>query len=130
MTKGAIGARRWMAAAMMTCLGLLAATPAQAEWREARAKHFILYGNMSEEAIRAMATRLEQFDGALRYLYGKPEIDGQESNPVTVYVLPTVSAVRRLYGKGGDHIAGFYNGVPSSVAHPARDLEGAAHYSV
>jgi len=127
MTKGAIGARRWMAAAMMTCLGLLAATPAQAEWREARAKHFILYGNMSEEAIRAMATRLEQFDGALRYLYGKPEIDGQESNPVTVYVLPTVSAVRRLYGKGGDHIAGFYQGrVSGSVAFtPMRsDEEG------
>jgi tetratricopeptide (TPR) repeat protein len=117
MTKGGRRARRWMAAAMMACAGWLAAAPAQAEWREARAKHFVLYGNMSEDAIRTMATRLEQFDGAIRYLYHKPEVDGQESNPVTVYVLPTVAAVRRLYGKGGDHIAGFYDGrVSGSVA--------------
>ena len=84
---------------MLACVGALAATPAQAEWREARARHFILYGNMSEDAIRTMATRLEQFDGAIRYLYHKPEVDGQESNPVTVYVLPNEAAVRRLYGR-------------------------------
>lgn len=127
MTKGGIRARRWMAAAAMAFVGALATTPAQAEWREARARHFILYGNMSEDAIRTMATRLEQFDGALRYLYQKPEVEGQESNPVTVYVLPSVSAVRRLYGKGGDHIAGFYDGrVSGSVAFtPMRgDEEG------
>ncbi|WP_433909807.1 hypothetical protein [Sphingomonas yabuuchiae] len=117
MTKGGRRARRWMAAAMLACVGALAATSAQAEWREARARHFILYGNMSEDAIRTMATRLEQFDGAIRYLYHKPEVDGQESNPVTVYVLPNEAAVRRLYGKGGDHIAGFYEGrVSGSVA--------------
>ncbi|WP_322965726.1 hypothetical protein [Sphingomonas fuzhouensis] len=129
MTKGGMRARRRMAAALMTIMVALgAAAPAEAEWREARAKHFILYGNMSEDAIRAMAVRLEQFDGAMRYLYHKPEVEGQESNPVTVYVLPTVAAVRRLYGKGGDHIAGFYDGrVSGSVAFtPMRgDGEGA-----
>lgn len=117
MTKGGLRVRRWMAAAM-TMLGMgVSAAPAQAEWREAHARHFILYGNMSEEAIRAMATRLEQFDGVLRYFYRIPEVEGAESNPVTVYVVPNEAAVRRLYGKGGDHIAGFYNGrVSGSVA--------------
>ncbi len=109
--------RRWWAAAMMIMGAALSAAPAQAEWREARAKHFILYGNTAEGDIRAMATRLEQFDGVLRYFYNLPEVEGQESNPVTVYVVGSISAVRRLYGKDGDSIAGFYQPrVSGSVA--------------
>ncbi|WP_294279206.1 hypothetical protein [uncultured Sphingomonas sp.] len=118
MQKTGMRVRRWLAAAAMVALGAgLSASPAQAEWREARARHFILYGNMSEADIRAMATRLEQFDGVLRYMYQLPEVDGQESNPVTVYVVPNIAAIRRLYGKGGDEVAGFYQPrVSGSVA--------------
>ena len=110
-------AGRWMAAASVMACAMLVGTAAQAEWREARSRHFVLYGNMSEDSLRTMATRLEQFDGAMRQLHALPEQEGQESNPVTVYVLPDESAVRRLYGKGGDHVAGFYEPrVSGSVA--------------
>ena len=108
MILGGMRARRWMAAALMMVCTAFLGSPAQAEWREARARHFVIYGNMSEDAIRAMATRLEQFDGVLRYFYHLPEVDGQESNPVTVYAVANVAAIRRLYGKDGDHVAGFY----------------------
>lgn len=117
--------RGWVWAALTTMGIGLSAAPAQAEWREARAKHFVLYGNMSEGDIRAMATRLEQFDGVLRYFYQLPEVEGQESNPVTVYVVPNVAAIRRLYGKGGDHVAGFYQPrVSGSVAFTPLRGEG------
>lgn len=117
MTMGGMRVRRWMAAAMMVMGVGLSAGPARAEWREARTKHFILYGSMSEAGMRAMATRLEQFDSVLRYFYRQPEVEGQESNPVTVYAVPTAQAVQRLYGKGGDNIAGFYEPrVSGSVA--------------
>lgn len=117
MMKRGLRARRWMEGAVLTACAAMFATPAQAEWREARARHFVLYGNISESEIRAMAVRLEQFDGVLRYLYGKPDDPAQASNPVTVYVLPNVSAVQRLYGKGGEHIGGFYQPrVSGSVA--------------
>ncbi len=117
MNMWGMNVRRWMAAALMVVGVVAAAAPAQAEWREARAKHFILYGNMSDGDIRAMATRLEQFDAVLRYIYRLPELDGQESNPVTVYAVADVAAVRRLYGKGRDDVAGFYQPrVSGSVA--------------
>ena len=117
MIKGGMRACRRMAAAMAMVCAAMSAAPVQAEWREARARHFVLYGNMSEDAIRAMATRLEQFDGVLRHVYRLPEVEGQESNPVTVYALPNVAAIRRLYGKGGDHVMGFYQPrVSGSVA--------------
>lgn len=117
MMMGGMRVRRWMAAAMMVLGAAVSAAPAEAEWREARARHFVLYGNMSEGDIRAMALRLEQYDAVLRYLFHLPEVEGQESNPVTVYAVADSAAVRRLYGKGGGDIAGFYQPrVSGSVA--------------
>lgn len=117
MTIWGARAGRWMAAATAMACAALATTAAKAEWREARGRHFILYGNMPEDTLRTMATRLEQFDGAMRQLHSLAQQEGEESNPVTVYVLPDESAVRRLYGKGGDNIAGFYEPrVSGSVA--------------
>jgi len=125
MSKWGMGVRRCMTAALMVVGAALSASPASAEWREARARHFILYGNISESDIRAMATRLEQFDAVLRYFFALPEIEGQESNPVTVYVVPNGAAVRRLYGKGSDNVLGFYQPrVSGSVAFTPMRGEG------
>lgn len=93
----------------VTLLGVLAlavAVPAHAEWMEARSPHFIVYSEESAAAARDTATRLERFDQVIRRLHKMEEVPGQASNPVTVYVVPSVDAVRRLYG-GGD-VAGFY----------------------
>ena len=50
----------------MALAALAAATPAQAEWREATSKHFVIYSEDSEKSVREFATRLERFDAALR----------------------------------------------------------------
>ena len=74
------GARtgRWMATATAMACAALATTAAKAEWREARGRHFILYGNMPEDTLRTMATRLEQFDGAMRQLHSLAQQEGEE----------------------------------------------------
>lgn len=92
---------------LLGAVALCAATGAGAEWRQARSSHFIVYADDSEAAVRDVATRLERFDQILRRLHKMPEVPGQASNPVTVYVVSSVDAVQRLYGRGGG-VAGFY----------------------
>lgn len=93
------------------------AAPAHAEWYEATGKHVILYANDSEAAVRKQAEQLERFDGALRLIRGLPDTDVDASNKLTVYVVSSDAAVRRLFGEGGKNIAGFYKGrVSGSVA--------------
>ncbi len=94
----------WVAGAALA-LGM--ATPAAAEWREARAKHFVIYANTGEDDIRRMATRLEQLDGAMRRMHAVAEQPGQTSNPVTVYTVASANEVQSLCGKC-PNIAGFY----------------------
>ena len=61
--------------------------PARAEWVEARTHHFVLVTDSDRAAARAFATRLEQFDAALRQLYGIPDNPDLHSRPVTIYAL-------------------------------------------
>ena len=92
---------------MMTGLALAASTGALAEWREARSRHFIVYSDDTEREIRDLATRLERLDAVVRRLHRMEEVDGQESNPLTVFVVSSTDAVQRLYGNDSG-IAGFY----------------------
>jgi tetratricopeptide (TPR) repeat protein len=53
----------------------------------------------------------------VRYYNSIPSREGDESNKLTVYVVANDAAVRRLFGAGGAHVAGFYQGRASgSVA--------------
>ncbi len=88
-------------------LALATGGAASAEWRVARSTHFVVYSDDSEAGIRDLATRLERFDAIVRRLHKLEEVPGQSSNPVTIYVLPTVSAVQKLSGRS-DNVAGFY----------------------
>jgi len=78
---------------MRKFLGLLAllaaagASPARAEWREARTDHFVLTIDSSEEEARDFATRLERFDAALRLLYGVQDSADQRARPIMIYAL-------------------------------------------
>lgn len=97
---------------------LCALTPSavQAEWREARGRHFIVYSEGSEAALREQATRLEQLDALMRMISATPKEYDEGANPVTVYVVGSIAAVRRLSG-GGAGVAGFYQPrVTGSVA--------------
>ena len=96
---------------------LCCAQPAAAEWFEATSKHFIVYANGTADAVQKRAERLEQFDSLVRYYNSIPSREGDGSNKVTVYVVANDAAVRRLFGAGGAHVAGFYQGRASgSVA--------------
>jgi tetratricopeptide (TPR) repeat protein len=94
----------------MALAALAAATPAQAEWREATSKHFVIYSEDSEKSVREFATRLERFDAALRTVRGLGDPEISPGNRLTVFVVGSMGAVRKLYGKGGGNVGGFYMG--------------------
>ena len=111
----------------LVALALLAGTPAQAAWLRAETKHFIVYDNAGERAVRALAGDLERFDGLIRLFHSTPEAPGSESNKLTVWVVSDVDAVRRLCLGCPSGVAGFYNGRASgSVAFTPRRAEDKA----
>ena len=88
---------------------LTAASPAQAEWLEAKSENFTVIGDMPESDLRRWSERLEQYHGMLAYL-----LDAKETVPVTVYVLDGLGAVQRA-GGGNRNIAGFYGATAQSA---------------
>jgi cytochrome c-type biogenesis protein CcmH/NrfG len=102
-----------------------AVSPAQAAWRQASTPHFVIYSEDDEKTVRDFATRLERFDAAMRFMRGLPDPEISPQNRLTVFVVPTVHAVRKLYGKGGGGIGGFYTGRASgSFAISPRNIGG------
>lgn len=97
----------------MLALPLSMAAPAQAEWRVASSAHFLVYGDLSAGKLREYAERLEHYDSALRLITGQPETGASSRNRVSVYLLPSLSDLRRLHtgGRSGSTAAGFY--IPS-----------------
>lgn len=85
---------------------LLAAVPAQAEWRQARTEHFILTVDDTEENARDFAQRLERFDAGLRLLYDVKDNPDQAFRPITIYALR-----EDTYNKacGCPGVLGYYN---------------------
>lgn len=83
------------------------AAPASAKWMRATSDHFVIYADMSPGELEKMATRLERFDGSIRYLHHTAEGAGAKGvNRVTVYVVNDASTIRRM--SGDDKVAGFY----------------------
>ena len=112
-------------------LALAAAAPAEAAWREASSKHFVVYSEQSAEALRAFATRLERYDSAMRWLRNVPDEDLGPSNRLTVYVVPSIGRVQKLAGDKSGFVAGFY--VPragGSLAIIPRKAGGGSEYDL
>src|SRR5437773_1330239 len=90
---------------------VVAATPANAAWYEAKSSHFIIYANSSPKQLQAFATKLEQFDQAVRWVMHYADAPIGDGNRLTVFVLPTIDAVQRMFDKRAgniENIAGFY----------------------
>lgn len=104
------------------------ATPAQAEWLKASTRHFVIYSDTRPEEIARLATRLEQVDGALRLISGIEDTAEAAANPVTVYVLDDVAAIRRLIGQA--NVGGFYipraDGAVAFAPRTVGDASGAS----
>lgn len=97
----------------LVLLALFCAVPARAEWREASSTHFLVYGDVSAAKIREYSERLEHYDSALRLITGQAETDGSSRNRVSVYLMPSLGDLRKLYtgGSGNSTVGGFY--IPS-----------------
>lgn len=96
----------------LVALAALAASPARAEWREASTVHFVVYSEQNARSLEEFATKLERYDKAIRVLRGLPDEQVGQAGRVTVYVVSSVQAVRKLFGQNGATgvygVAGFY----------------------
>ena len=65
------------------CFGAAAlaiAAPATSAWQQASSKHFIIYGDMPAEEMKAYAEKLEKFDAAARLIRSMkdPEVEHEK----------------------------------------------------
>src|SRR5690349_7780792 len=89
---------------------MAAVTPASAAWLEAKTDHFTIYSEQNERALRDFATKLERYDAAMRHLRKIADIEPGPANRLTIHVVSSARALRRLYGDKNSSIAGFYIG--------------------
>ncbi|HEX8413723.1 MAG TPA: tetratricopeptide repeat protein [Sphingomicrobium sp.] len=87
---------------------LLAAQPAAAEWVEATSDHFVVYGDLKPSEAQSFAEQMERIDKLLRTATQSGDTLAERANKVTIYFVPDMSAVQRLYGAGGGDVGGFY----------------------
>jgi hypothetical protein len=93
-------------AAALTALSI--ATPATAEWREAKTRHFVVYSELPAADLKTYLSRLEQFDGVMRELQGLSDPDPTPSSRPVIYMVKSVEDVQRLINDKQGIIAGFY----------------------
>lgn len=109
----------WLATAAMA----VTASPASAAWLKATSRHFVVYADTDDRDLRRQATELENFDALLRHVQHLPDQPDAEFNKVTVYVLPSLSALQGLLHN--TTIAGIYlPRVTGSVAFTPRVRDG------
>jgi len=108
------------------------AAPASAAWQQASSKHFIIYGDMPAEEMKAYATKLETFDAAARLIRSMKDPEVGDGNRVQVFVTPSMLDVNRFYAGSGDSgILGYYVGdvegpyivTPRKIRRMGRNLE-------
>ena len=106
MVGGANKLRKYILSA--AAAALCAAVPASAAWKRVSSEHFIIYSEQSADELSTFARQLELFDSAVRLGRGIKNRPVGDGNRVTVFVVPDIRAVQRLYGVEGG-VAGFYN---------------------
>ena len=91
-------------------VGLAALMPAavRAEWIESSSAHFVVYANSSQSEIQRFSEQLERYHSALALLTKTNVVAPSPSNRVTVYVVSSEEAVRKLHGGDSKFVAGFY----------------------
>ena len=93
---------------LLGAAALALAAPATAAWQQASSKHFIIYGDMPAEEIKAYAEKLEKFDAAARLIRSMPDPVVGDGNRVHVYVVPTDLDVNRTLGAADAGVLGYY----------------------
>ena len=91
-------------------LALIFAGTAQAEWREARSKHFFVYSAGSEKSLRKATEDLEKYFFMLRFVTQVP--DRPTPIPIKIYLMRNTAAVAETMGGGAGGVAGYYSASP------------------
>jgi hypothetical protein len=104
---------------------LLAPGLAHAEWYEAKSTHFAVYSQGKPDKLKDYIAGLERYDSAMRVLYNVPDLGASSSSRVTIFVVPGQDQIERLYGRGGNGVAGFYDARASgSIAFASASNDG------
>lgn len=101
---------KWLRAAsgvLAMAFVLMAAMPAQAQWRRAESDHFVVYGAVSEGALRAYTQKLERLDSLFRRYY--PILEEQNRPKLHVYLANGTDEMRRIVPGLSETVAGFYS---------------------
>ena len=80
--------------------------PAHAEWRKSDTRHFTIYSQGNETALRNFAIKVERFDTMLRNRFAIS--DEGIPQKLTIFMLPTQAAVAAAHGEKDRNVAGFY----------------------
>jgi tetratricopeptide (TPR) repeat protein len=85
---------------------------AEARWREASTRHFLIYSEASEADLRHAAEQLERYDSMLRVATVVSDPDRSPATRATIFYVRDVMRVRELAGARNSNLWGFY--VPHS----------------
>jgi len=86
--------RSYMWVPLLALIGM--AMPARAAWHEVRSPHFRVYAEGATDVTRKFVSDMERFDIAARKLLGLGDNEGDDPNPLTVFMVDDVAAVARL----------------------------------
>ena len=95
------------AAAAPLMAGGLARAAEGGDWLRVRTAGFVLYGDVSDRTLRDFARDLQDFDGLLRALHGV--VDQSDSPPLSIYLVPRRSDLRRVMPGLDEQVGGFYS---------------------
>jgi tetratricopeptide (TPR) repeat protein len=87
---------------------LFAVSPVRAAWYEASSDHFVIYSEQGAEKVRKYAEQLERYHNAMTFAFNRKLAKPSPSNRVTIFVVRSEDAVRRLRGGDSKYVAGFY----------------------
>jgi hypothetical protein len=85
-------------------------SPANAAWQQASSKHFVIYGDMTPDEMKAYASKLETFDAAARLIRSMKDPSLGDGNRLNVFVVSDLTAIGRLVGSNDYGIAGYFMG--------------------
>ncbi|MDV3459339.1 hypothetical protein RZN05_20260 [Sphingomonas sp. HF-S4] len=95
---------------LLLAAALLLPTGAAAEWKKAESNHFIVYGEIGEERLRAMALRLEKLHLTQATMTGL--VNEPKTIKVKVYVVDSFDDVQRTMPFPRQGVAGYYSATP------------------
>jgi tetratricopeptide (TPR) repeat protein len=79
-----------------------------AKWYVVESEHFVIYADQKAETTQRFARQLENFHGAMAFLFGQLQNKPSPSSRVTIYVVDGEKQVRELLGSDNRFAAGFY----------------------